>query len=439
MGLERRRGTIQPDPEVNRQREEPLEKAKPFRIPKRWVWEAFKRVKVNRGGAGVDGQSLAAFEERLSDNLYKLWNRLSSGSYFPPPVKRVQIPKSGGGTRPLGVPTVADRIAQTVVKRVLEAEVEKHFHPDSYGYRPGKSALDALGVARQRCWRYDWVLDLDVKGFFEAIDHDLLLRAVRHHTDCRWVLLYVERWLQAAAKLEDGTLEPREKGTPQGSVISPLLANLFLHYAFDRWMAQHHPDIPFERYADDAICHCRTQQQAQELKEELTRRFAACKLELHPQKTKIVYCKDDDRRGSYSQESFDFLGYTFRARRSKNRWGKYFVNFSPGVSNAAGKAMRQTIRGWRLDCRIDKQVDDLARMFNPIVQGWINYYSRYYKSALYPSLCHLDRHLACWARAKYKRLRRHRRRSEQWLRRVRARDPNLFAHWRFMSSGARAG
>ncbi len=439
MGPERRRGTNQPGPEANRQREESLAKAKPFRIPKRWVWEAYKRVKANRGAAGVDGQSLAAFEERLRDNLYKLWNRLSSGSYMPPPVKRVEIPKPGGGTRPLGVPTVADRIAQTVVKRILEAEVETHFHPDSYGYRPGKSALGALGVARQRCWRYDWVLDLDVKGFFDAIDHDLLLRAVRYHTDCRWVLLYIGRWLRAPVQLKDGTLESRERGTPQGSVVSPLLANLFLHYAFDRWMARHHSDIPFERFADDAICHCRTAEQAQRLKQELAGRFAACGLELHPRKTKIVYCKDDDRRGTYENEKFDFLGYTFRARRSKNRWGKYFVNFSPGVSNAAGKAMRQTIRGWRLDCRIDKQVDDLARMFNPIVQGWINYYGRYYKSALYPSLCHLDRHLARWARAKYKRLRRHRRRSDQWVRKVRDRDPHLFAHWRFMSSQAKAG
>jgi RNA-directed DNA polymerase len=414
-----------------------VDKAKPFDIPKRQVWEAYKRVKANQGAAGVDGQSIAAFEEELEDNLYKLWNRLASGSYFPPPVRRVEIPKGdGSGTRPLGIPTVSDRVAQAVVKAYLEPELERHFHPDSYGYRPGKSALEAVGVARQRCWRYDWVLDLDIRHYFDSIDHALLMRAVRKHTDCSWVLLYLERWLNAPVQLEDGTLESREQGTPQGSVVSPLLANLFLHYAFDLWMQRHYPHIPFERFADDAICHCVSEAQAQELRTALARRFADCGLELHPQKTKIVYCKDDDRRGTYPEEHFDFLGYTFRPRRSKNRWGKYFINFSPGVSNAAAKAIRHAIRQWQLRCRVDKQLDDLARMFNPIIRGWLTYYTGYYKSALYPTLQHLDRQLARWAMAKYKRLRRHRRRAEQWLRRIARRQPGLFAHWRLLQAGA---
>jgi RNA-directed DNA polymerase len=429
MGLERRRDTVQLLTLVNRQREEPVDKAKPFDIPKRLVWEAYKRVKANRGAAGVDDQSIAAFEEDLANNLYKLWNRLSSGSYFPPPVKRVEIKKRGGGTRVLGVPTVADRIAQAVVKAYLEPVVEPHFHPDSYGYRPGKSALDAVGVARQRCWRHNWVLNLDLQAFFDTMPHDLVLRAVRKHTDCRWVLLYIERWLKAPVQLGDGTLEPREKGSPQGSVISPLLSNLFLHYAFDRWMAVHHPSVPFERFADDILCHCRSEAQARWLWTVLEQRFAACGLRVHPDKTTIVYCKDDDRRGQYPHEKFDFLGYTFRPRRSKNWRGKYFVNFSPGISNSAAKAIRQTIRSWRLECRIDKKVDDLARMFNPVIRGWITYYGRYYKSALYPTLRYLDQRLTGWARAKYKRLRRHRRRSEHWIRRVVHRDPGLFAHW----------
>ena len=436
MGLERRRSPIPPDSAANRQREEPQEKAKPFDIPKRWVWNAYKRVKANHGAAGVDEQSIEAFEANLRDNLYKLWNRLSSGSYFPPPVKRVEIPKAQGGSRPLGIPTVADRIAQAVVKGFLEPELEAAFHPDSYGYRPGKSALDAVGVARQRCWRYDWVLDLDIQGFFDSIPHDLLLKAVRHHTDCRWVLLYIERWLKAPVQMKDGTLEHRGKGTPQGSVVSPLLANLFLHYAFDRWMTVHEPSVPFERYADDALCHCRSERQAQQLRVALERRFSDCGLKLHPDKTKIVYCKDEDRRGNSPHEFFDFLGYRFRSRRAKNRWGKYFVTFSPGVSPVAGKAMRQEIRRWRLRCRVDKKVDDLARMFNPIVQGWITYYGRYRKSALYPTLRHLDRHLTYWAMSKYKRLRRHRRRAEHWLQRVRHREPQLFAHWRLMSAAS---
>jgi RNA-directed DNA polymerase len=406
-----------------------LDKAKSFCIPKRWVWEAYRRVKANRGAAGVDEQSIERFEENLKGNLYKLWNRMSSGSYFPPPVKRVEIAKRDGGTRPLGIPTVADRIAQAVVKAYLEPELEEHFHPDSYGYRPKKSALDAVGVARERCWRYAWVLDLDIRAYFDTIPHDLLVRAVKRHTDCAWVLLYVERWLKAPVQLDDGTLEPREKGTPQGSVISPLLANLFLHYAFDGWMAKHHPGIPFERFADDILCHCVSEAQAQWLKRVLERRFAECGLELHPQKTKIVYCKDADRRGHYPNEKFDFLGYTFRPRRSKNRWGKYFVNFSPAVSNAAAKRMRQVIRGWQLGCRVDKRIDDLARMFNPVIRGWLRYYGRYYPSALYPTLRYLDGRLARWAQAKYKRLRRHRRRSEHRIRALAQRDPALFAHW----------
>jgi RNA-directed DNA polymerase len=406
-----------------------LDKAKSWSIPKLFVWDAYKRVKANRGAAGVDDQTMEEFERDLANNLYQLWNRMSSGSYFPPPVKRVNIEKRGGGIRPLGIPTVSDRIAQAVVKGYLEPELEKHFHPDSYGYRPRKSALDAIGVARERCWRYAWVLDLDIKSYFDTISHELLLRAVRKHTNCPWVLLYIERWLKAPVQLEDGTLEPRERGTPQGSVISPLLSNLFLHYTFDRWMARNYPDIPFERFADDALCHCVSEAQAKILKEALEKRFAECGLQLHPEKTKVVYCKDDDRRGNSKNESFDFLGYSFRARRSKNRFGKFFVNFSPAVSNAATKAIREEIRSWQLRCRIDRWIDDLARMFNPVIRGWITYYGRYYKSALYPTFRYLDQCLAYWAMAKYKRLRRHRRRAEHWVSKAAFRDPRLFAHW----------
>jgi RNA-directed DNA polymerase len=413
-----------------------LDKARSWSIPKLYVWDAYKRVKANRGAAGVDDQTIEEFERDLANNLYKLWNRMSSGSYFPPPVKRVNIEKRGGGFRPLGIPTVSDRIAQAVVKGYLEPELEKHFHPDSYGYRPGKSALDAVGVARERCWRYAWVLDLDIKSYFDTISHELLLRAVRTHTDCPWVLLYIERWLKAPVQLEDGTLEPRERGTPQGSVISPLLSNLFLHYTFDRWMARNHPDIPFERFADDALCHCVSESQAKILKEALEKRFAECGLQLHPEKTKIVYCKDDDRRGNSKNESFDFLGYSFRARRSKNRFGKFFVNFSPGVSNAATKAIREEIRRWQLRCRIDKWIDDLARMFNPVIRGWITYYGRYYKSALYPTFRYLDQCLANWAMAKYKRLRRHRQRAGHWVSKTASRDPRLFAHWPLLRRAA---
>ena len=307
--------------------------------------------------------------------------------------------------------------------------MENLFHPDSYGYRPGKSAIEAIGVARERCWRSNWVLDVDIKGFFDNIDHELLMRAVRKHANCQWVVLYVERWLKAPVQLADGTLVNPGKGTPQGGVISPLLANLFLHYGFDMWVRRKHPSIPWERYADDVVCHCQSEDQAKELWRELKGRFSECGLELHPEKTRIVYCKDDGRRGNYPNESFDFLGHTFRARGSKNRWGKYFVNFSPAVSNRATKRIRQTIRGWSLHRRSDKSLDDLARMFNPKIRGWINYYSCFYKSALYPTLHHLNRILARWAGRKYKRLGRHRRRAMHWLGRIATRQPALFAHW----------
>lgn len=416
-----------------------MTQAKPFPITKRQVWEAYKRVKANKGGAGVDGQTLQRFERDVGNNLYKLWNRMASGSYMPPPVKRVEIPKEGGGVRPLGVPTVADRVAQMVVKQALEPELERHFHPDSYGYRPGKSAHQALGQARERCWRNDWVLDLDIKGFFDNIDHSLLLKALRRHTDERWILLYIERWLEAEVEMPDGTREASGKGTPQGGVISPLIANLFLHYTFDAWMQREFPSIPFERYADDSVCHCRSKAQADYLRATLERRFAECGLELHPEKTKVVYCKDGDRTGEHPVTSFDFLGYTFRARRSKNWKGKYFVNFSPAVSGKATKAIRREVRAWKLPCRSDMSLNDLARTYNAAIRGWVNYYGAYYKSALYPTLRHIDRKLVRWATRKFKSLRRHRRRAEHWLRRIARRDLDLFAHWRLIYGQGRFG
>ena len=368
-----------------------MSEGKPFCISKWEVWEGYRRVRANRGAAGVDGQSIEDFERDLKGNLYKIWNRMSSGSYFPPPVRTVKIPKANGGERQLGIPTVSDRIAQMVVKSRLEPKVDPLFHADSYGYRPGKSALDAVGQARQRCWRHDWIVDLDIKGFFDNIPHDLLLRAVKKHATEKWVLLYVERWLKAPAQEEDGQLVPREKGTPQGGVISPLLSNLFLHYAFDRWMAEKYPQAPFERFADDAIVHCRTEAEAQEIWAAITARLKECGLELHPEKTKIVYCKDEDRRRTYANEKFDFLGYTFQPRRSKNRKGKYFINFSPAVSDKAVKAIREEIRSWNLHLRSDKQIEDLSRMFNPVIRGWLQYYGRFYRSALYPPMRQLDR------------------------------------------------
>jgi RNA-directed DNA polymerase len=413
-----------------------LSRAKPYRISKRVVYKAYKRVKANKGAAGVDEESIADFEKDLKNNLYKIWNRMSSGSYFPPPVRIVEIPKDDRSQRKLGVPTVADRISQMVVKIYFEPEVEPYFHPDSYGYRPKKSAIKAVGVARKRCWRYDWVLDLDIKGFFDNIDHGLMMRAVRKHTKCKWILLYVERWLKAPAQLEDGTLVERDKGTPQGSVISPLLANLFLHYAFDEWMRRNYPYINFERYADDVIVHCKSEKQAQSLKAVIERRLGECKLELHPEKTKIVYCKDDNRRGRYPHEKFDFLGYEFRPRGAKNRFGKCFVNFSPAIRPKAAKKVRDVIRSWKVHRMSDKSIEDISRIFNPVIRGWVTYYGSYYKTALYPLFDQLNCALRNWAMRKYKRLRGKKRRARYWLGRIARRQPYLFAHWSFSARPA---
>ncbi|MBP1778306.1 MAG: Retron-type reverse transcriptase [candidate division NC10 bacterium] len=407
-----------------------MSEAKPYAIPKQLVWDAYQQVKANRGAAGVDGQSLAAFEHDLKGNLYKVWNRMSSGSYFPPPVRLVEIPKETGGMRPLGIPTVADRVAQTVVKMVLEPLVEPCFHPDSYGYRPGRSALDAVGTARQRCWDADWVIDLDIKAFFDSLDHALLERAVAHHTDLPWVRLYIARWLRAPVQRPDGTLAQRTTGTPQGGVVSPLLANLFLHYAFDLWMRRTFPRIPFERYADDAIVHCRSERQAQVVLEAIRGRFAQCGLELHLTKTRIVYCKDDDRPGEHGHIKFDFLGYTFQPRRAKNRQGKFFVSFLPAISTQAATAIRQTIREWRMAAtRNNQSLEDLARLVNPVVRGWMNYYGRFYRSRCVQVLRHLNEALAAWVRRKYTRFRRRERAAMHWLGRIARRDPHVFVLW----------
>ncbi len=431
MALERRGSVIRVVFDYQpREWEEFLNATKPFDISKRDVVRAWELVKANKGAAGVDGETIEQFESDLKNNLYKLWNRMSSGSYFPPAVKTVAIPKATGGERKLGIPTVSDRIAQMVVKLSFEPLVEPHFHVDSYGYRPNRSAHQALDVIRKRCWRYDWVLEFDIKGLFDNIDHGLLMKAVQKHTDNRWLLLYIERWLKAPIQLEDGTVIERMRGVPQGGVISPVLSNLFLHYAFDMWMERSFPGKPFCRYADDALAHCRSKEEAEMIRIALGERLQDCGLELHPDKTKIVYCKDDDRRGNYPVTSFDFLGFTFRPRRSKNRWGKYFINFSPAMSAKAGKAIRQEVRRWKLHLRSDKSLFDLARMFKAQIQGWINYYGRFYKSAMYPTLKHINRKLSLWVMRKYKKLKRHKRRAEHRLGDIAKRYPDLFPHWK---------
>ena len=381
----------------------PKPKDKPFAIPKPLVWEAYRRVKANKGAPGVDGQALDEFEADLRDNLYRIWNRMSSGSYFPPPVRAVEIPKPhGGGVRVLGRADDRRQGRSDGGGHVSGAAGGTEVPPDSYGYRPNKSALDAVGACRRRCWEYDWVIDLDVQKFFDTVPWDLVVRAVEAVSDCRWVLLYVKRWLAAPLQRSDGTLVERDKGTPQGSAISPVLANLFMHFAFDSWMARNYPGCPFERYADDAVVHCVSRRQAEDVLAGIAARMEEVGLRLHPDKTRIVYCKDSNRRGEHEHTSFTFLGFAFRPRGARRKDGVYFTSFLPAISPEALKAKSADLRKVRIHRRTDLSLDDLARWLNPIMAGWMNYYGRFYRSVMDPLLRRVSIYLRRWAGRKYR-------------------------------------
>jgi RNA-directed DNA polymerase len=409
-------------------RDELMTSSKPFTISKRMVWEAYKAVKANQGAPGVDGQSIEEFEQNLARNLYCIWNRLASGSYFPPPVLRVEIPKSDGGVRELGIPTVGDRIAQTVAATQLSPITEHQFHPDSYGYRPGRSAHQAVEQARQRCWRYAWVLDLDIRSFFDSLDHSLVMRAVQRFTEERWVLLYIERWLKASVVRPDGCIEPRSRGTPQGGVVSPVIANMFLHLCFDRWMRENFTDVPFERYADDIVVHCRSKVEAERMRNKIEERLLRCGLQLHPEKTRIVCC----RPGAAGEEdkSFDFLGFTFQPRVARSKTGQIFVTFSPAISGKAAKRIRATMRRtWHVPRCTKMSLNELAKKVNPVLRGWIRYYGRFRLSELVSVLRGFTLALRIWATRKYKRFRKRPQAAMAWLAGIAAKERGLFAHW----------
>ena len=411
--------------------DQPKSKDRPFAISKQAVMEAFRKVRANQGGPGVDGCTIEEFESELQNRLYVMWNRMSSGSYFPPPVKAVEVPKPhGGGVRILGVPTVGDRVAQTVVAMELEKVVEHKFHPSSYGYRPGRSALDAVGACRERCFTHPWALDCDIAGFFDNVPHDLIVKAVEANTDQKWVLLYVRRWLIAPMQRKDGTLEQRDRGTPQGSAISPLLANLFLHYAFDKWMAREFPSLPFERYCDDIVVHCFSEKQTQYVWERIAARLGEVGLQLHPEKTKIVHCAQDGRECSFESTSFTFLGYTFQTRSAQRKDGSVFNGFLPAVSKDAMKKMSREVHSWRLHRWTTLSLKELAAWVNLVVPGWLNYYGRFYRSALMPFLRRINAYILRWARKKYKRLRSFKR-ALAWWKRVTECDPRPFTHWQW--------
>lgn len=419
---------------VNGNRRNFLNKTKSYSISKKSVMAAWERVKANKGSYGIDEESIQDFEKNVKDNLYKIWNRMSSGTYFPPPVKAVEIPKTDGRTRLLGIPTVSDRVAQAVVKLHLEPRVDPKFHEDSYGYRPGKSALEAVGAARQRCWRQDWVVDLDIKGFFDNLDHNLMMKAIRFHTEEKWIHLYVERWLNAPLQQTDGNLVKRDKGTPQGGVMSPLLANIFMHHALDEWMKRHFPSVKFERFADDGLLHCQSLRQAEKVLEAIKDRLKECGLELHPEKTKIVYCKDGKRELKYSNHSFDFLGYTFRPRKARNRYGRIFLNFTPAVSNKAKRKIMEEIKSWKLHRKTNLSCIEIAKKINPAMRGWINFYGKYHKSALYSLFFQLDKILIRWSQWKFKKLRTSLQRTLKWWRRIAYSNKHLFSHWKLVRS-----
>lgn len=413
---------------------QPRSSEKPFAISKQAVVEAFRKVRANQGGPGVDGVTIGEFETDLRNRLYVTWNRMSSGSYFPPPVKLVEIPKPhGGGVRRLGVPTVADRVAQTVVAMELEKVVEPKFHPDSYGYRPGRSPLDAVGACRKRCFRYPWVLDCDIAGFFDNVRHDLIVKAVEANTSLNWAVLYVKRWLKAPVQHEDGTLEQRDRGTPQGSAISPLLANLFLHYTFDRWMSREFPGVPFERYCDDIVVHCVSEKQTRYVEKRIAARLGEVGLRLHPEKTKVVYCPQDGRNDPYGLTAFTFLGYTFRKRTARGGRNAVRNGFLPAVSQDAMKKMSRAVHGWRLHRWTTLSLDELAAWVNKIVPGWLNYYGRFYRTALMPLLHRINAYILRWVRKKYKRLRSFKR-AKAWWNGVTRREPGLFAHWQWTNN-----
>jgi RNA-directed DNA polymerase len=407
--------------------------AKSFQISKQIVRSAYLQVKRSKGSSGFDNESMESFEKDLQNNLYKIWNRMSSGTYFPPPVLEVEIPKADGKVRKLGIPTISDRIAQTIVKQYLEPKVEPHFHEDSYGYRPNKSALQAINQARWRCWRDNWVLDLDIKSFFDTIDHKLMMAAVRKFTDSSWMLLYIERWLKADVITKEGKRQNRNIGTPQGGVISPLLANIYLHFTFDKWMKENYSHVHFERYADDIVIHCRSLKQLEMIRNKVSKRFAECKLSLNLAKTKIVYCKDANRKENWKEIAFDFLGYTFRPRLARDKEKAFFVSFIPAMSAKAAKEIRNTVKNkWKMKSKTECDIKELAERYNPVIQGWINYYGRFHGSALYSKVFeYLNTTLMRWAMKKYKQLFRRPTRASRWLKQIQLENPNLFAHWKF--------
>jgi len=434
MGLERRGQVIPVEYQINnflfylRMIEERKTKTQP--IERRQIWRAYKSVQKNGKAAGVDEVSLQEFGKEKEKHLYKIWNRMASGSYFPPEIKAVEIPKRDGGKRKLGLPTVGDRVAQMVVKHQIECRFEQMFHEDSYGYRPKKGAHEAIKRTRERCMEYDWGIDLDIKGFFDHIDHELLIKCLQPYIKEQWVLMYIERWLKAPIKNKNGEVTRRDRGTPQGGVISPLLANIFLHFVFDKWMEKNYPGNKFARYADDIIVHCKSKTEAEQLLKGINERMETGKLTLHPNKTKIFYCKDYRRKGKAENVSFTFLGHTFKPRRHKSKFGGYFLGFSPAISIQARKSKIMKTKEMYQKFFIIKDIQKIARYVNGIVGGWIAYYGRANLWKIKPIFDNLNFRLAKWLKRQNKRFKYSIGKAFKYLRKIQRTKPDLFVHWK---------
>ena len=405
------------------------EMTKSLPVSKWMVYNSYLKVIAKNGGAGIDRQSIEHFNENMPSNLYKIWNRMTSGSYFPPPVRTVFIPKKQGGTRPLGIPTVSDRIAQGVVKDYLEPSLEQIFHSSSFGYRPGRSAHDAIKQCQENCIQYAWVIDVDIKGFFDNINHALMLELLQQHTNEKWVLMYAERWLKAGVEQEDGSIMARTKGTPQGGVISPLFANIYLHHALDKWMDEAHPQNPFERYADDIVIHCKSKDEAEQLLEKLRERLRQYELELHPDKTKIVYCKNYLRPEKHDNNSFTFLSYSFQPRTVKDKFGRKnrLVVFNAAISQKAKTSIRERLREVIKIRWSNQTLEWFAEKLNPKIRGWINYYAKFNRHVAHGVFYYLNELIRRWIKNKYKI------RGTAWMyekyRKIQSENPTLFYHW----------
>jgi len=406
------------------------EQTKSIPITKMMVWEAYKKVKSNKGSAGVDRQSLENFDYNRSKELYKLWNRMSSGSYFPPAVRRVLIPKQGGKTRPLGIPTVSDRIAQQVVKTYLEPRLEAEFLDVSFGYRPNKSAIAAVREVQTNVRKYSWAIDLDIQAFFDNIDHGLIMKALKRHVSEKWILLFIKRWLKAPVQLPSGEqLLTTGKGTPQGGVISPLLANLFMHYCVDKWVGLRYSHVKLVRYADDLIIHCHTYRESSQILTSIKQRLTECGLTAHPEKTKLVYCKRSGRNLNGHPVQFDFLGFSFRPMQKRLKKGGHFLQFDCIMSRKSKVRITRELRDLKFHNKSQRTIQDLAVLLNPKIRGWLYYYGRINRRCMQPVFYYLHHRLIKWILNKYKSFKRSKVKAAQWLRRICNSYPNLFYHW----------